>query len=118
MNARYVSQSEVLDPIDIIVCDVSFISLTVALPAVLRLAKPNARLVTLIKPQFEVAKGQVGKGGVVRDSALHDEVCHNIQTWLETQSHWAVIGIVESPLTGPKGNKEFLMFAEKNDADC
>ena len=114
MNVRHISAADVPDPIDIIVCDVSFISLMVALPAAMRLAKPGACLVTLIKPQFEVGKGQVGKGGVVRDTALHEEVCRTIQTWLETQSDWSVNGIVESPITGPKGNKEFLLSAAKS----
>ena len=115
MNVRHVSRTEIPDPIDLIVSDVSFISLTVALPAALRLAKSEAKLIALIKPQFEVGKEWVGKGGVVRDSVLHEEVCNRIRSWLEGQSPWSVEGIVESPITGAKGNKEFLLFARSND---
>ena len=114
-NARHIGPTEVPDPVDFIVSDVSFISLMVALPAPLRLAKPVAKLVTLIKPQFEVGKDQVGKGGVVRDAELHDEVCRRIQDWVAGLPGWSVVGISESPITGPKGNKEFLLYAEKSE---
>lgn len=113
-NVRHIGEKEVPDPIDLIVCDVSFIGLTVALPAALNLTKPSAHLVTLIKPQFEVGKGQVGKGGVVRDDKLHDEVCARIEQWLNGQPGWSVLGITESPITGTKGNREFLLYAVKD----
>lgn len=97
---------------DLIVCDASFISLKKVLPAALALAKPNAQLVTLIKPQFEVGKGEVGKGGVVRDPAKHKAVCDDIAAWIAEQG-WQVVGITESPITGPAGNIEFLLYAKK-----
>lgn len=115
-NVRHIGQNEIPEPVDFVVSDVSFISLTVALPAALKLTKPSAKLVTLIKPQFEVGKGQVGKGGVVRDAALHEDVCNRIQGWVSELPAWTVSGIAESPITGPKGNKEFLLFAEKKSA--
>ncbi len=111
-NARHLSRVEVPDPIDLIVCDASFIGLETVLPAALALAAPAARLVALIKPQFEVGKGRVGKGGVVRDPALHAEVCERIRDWLEGQG-WTVLGLIESPILGPEGNKEFLVAAER-----
>ncbi|MEQ8193185.1 MAG: SAM-dependent methyltransferase, partial [Rhodospirillales bacterium] len=77
----------------------------------LPISKPGAHLVALIKPQFEVGKGQVGKGGVVRDPVLHEEVCARIREWLERTMGWRVLGVAESPITGPKGNKEFLIAA-------
>ncbi|MEX2450414.1 MAG: TlyA family RNA methyltransferase [Rhodospirillales bacterium] len=110
-NVRQIGPETIPDRIDFIVSDVSFIGLMTALPAALALAAPDARLVALIKPQFEVGKGQVGKGGVVRDPVLHDEVCLRIRRWLEESMGWSVLGIVESPITGPKGNKEFLIAA-------
>ena len=73
-----------------------------------------AWLVALIKPQFEVGKGQVGKGGVVRDPALHQAVCDDIARWLADEQGWRVLGIVESPITGPKGNREFLIAARRS----
>ena len=108
-NARYLSAAEVPEPVDLLVCDASFIGLETLLPAPLALAAPGARLVALIKPQFEVGKDRVGKGGVVRDPALHEEVCARIERWLGTQAGWQVLGLIESPITGPEGNREFLM---------
>jgi 23S rRNA (cytidine1920-2'-O)/16S rRNA (cytidine1409-2'-O)-methyltransferase len=95
------------------VCDVSFIGLRTALPAALALAAPGAHLVALIKPQFEVGKGRVGKGGIVREPALHEEVCDTIEEWLGSQKGWHVLGITESPITGAEGNKEFLISAQR-----
>jgi 23S rRNA (cytidine1920-2'-O)/16S rRNA (cytidine1409-2'-O)-methyltransferase len=112
-NARHLTSSEIPDPLDIVVCDASFIGLETVLPASLALAKPGAWAIALIKPQFEVGPGQVGKGGVVRDSAQHAEVCARIENWFGQQPGWTVLGIVESPITGPEGNKEFLIAARK-----
>jgi 23S rRNA (cytidine1920-2'-O)/16S rRNA (cytidine1409-2'-O)-methyltransferase len=112
-NARYLSAAEVPEPVDLVVCDASFIPLHLVLPAALALTKPTAALVALIKPQFEVGKGRVGKGGVVRDPVLHAEVCAAVQDWIAGLQGWAVLGIVESPITGPAGNKEFLIGARK-----
>ena len=112
-NARYISRTEVPDSIDLTVCDVSFIGLDTVLPAPLSLAADAAVLVALIKPQFEVDRGQVGKGGVVRDKLLHLEVCRRISNWLNDLAGWQVRGVIESPITGPKGNKEFLIAAHR-----
>ncbi|MEO0411633.1 MAG: TlyA family RNA methyltransferase [Pseudomonadota bacterium] len=112
-NARYLTQEEIAVRPDLIVCDASFISLKTVLPASMSLAGPNTKLIALIKPQFEVGKDDVGKGGVVRDLALHDAVCEEIAQWLEADMGWTVHGITKSPITGPKGNVEFLIGAEK-----
>jgi 23S rRNA (cytidine1920-2'-O)/16S rRNA (cytidine1409-2'-O)-methyltransferase len=114
-NVRHLSQEHLPEPADLVVCDVSFISLELALPAALALAKSDATLVALIKPQFEVGKGQVGKGGVVRDPALHEQVCARIARWLEDEQGWRVLGVTASPITGPKGNREFLIAARGAD---
>ena len=114
-NARHLTEAQIPDPLDIVVCDASFIGLETVLPAALALTKPNAWCVALIKPQFEVGPDRVGKGGVVRDAALHEEVCARIQAWFGTQPGWQVLGIVESPILGPEGNKEFLIAARKGD---
>lgn len=112
-NARHLSAAEIPEPLDIVVCDASFIGLETVLPAALALTAPAAWAVALIKPQFEVGPGQVGKGGVVRDPAQHEAVCAKIETWFGNLPGWSVLGIVESPITGPEGNKEFLIAARK-----
>ena len=112
-NARHLTAVEIPDPVDLVVCDASFIGLETVLPAAMALAKPGATLVALIKPQFEVGPARVGKGGVVRDPALHEEVCARIAAWLPTQG-WTVLGIEPSPILGPEGNREFLIGARKN----
>ncbi len=111
-NARHLTKEIIPEEIDIIVCDASFIGLEIVLPASLKLAKAGATLVALIKPQFEVRKDQVGKGGIVTDPSLHEEVCQKIKNWLES-INWKVMGITESPITGTEGNKEFLIAAQK-----
>ncbi|MEO5335597.1 MAG: TlyA family RNA methyltransferase [Magnetospirillum sp. WYHS-4] len=108
-NARHLTAGQVPEPIGLIVCDASFIGLETLLPAPLALAAPGAHLVALVKPQFEVGKGRVGKGGVVRDPDLHAEVCERIRAWLAARQGWTVLGIAESPIAGPEGNKEFLI---------
>jgi 23S rRNA (cytidine1920-2'-O)/16S rRNA (cytidine1409-2'-O)-methyltransferase len=110
-NARHLSRAEVPDDIDFIVCDASFIGLDKVLPAPLALTRPGAHLVALIKPQFQAGPGDVGKGGVVRDPEVHTRVCAEMRAWLEAQPGWRVLGITESPITGPAGNKEFLIAA-------
>ncbi|MCZ6861086.1 MAG: TlyA family rRNA (cytidine-2'-O)-methyltransferase, partial [Alphaproteobacteria bacterium] len=111
-NARQLSPEQVPDPVDLIVCDASFIGLKTILAAPITLACQTAILVALIKPQFEVGKGRVGKGGVVRDERLHGEVCDDIAAWLNGLPGWSVVGLSVSPITGPKGNKEFLIAAK------
>jgi 23S rRNA (cytidine1920-2'-O)/16S rRNA (cytidine1409-2'-O)-methyltransferase len=115
VNARRLTAGQVPEPPEVVVCDASFIGLRTVLPAALALAAPGADLVALIKPQFEVGKARVGKGGVVRDAALHDEVCATIRDWLMGEMGWTVLGICPSPITGPKGNVEFLICARKPD---
>jgi len=110
-NARDLTDEIIPEPAGFIGCDASFIGLRTVLPAALALAAPDAVLVALIKPQFEVGKEQVGKKGVVRDPALHAEVCALIETWLGGLPGWQVIGLTESPIQGPEGNKEFLIAA-------
>jgi 23S rRNA (cytidine1920-2'-O)/16S rRNA (cytidine1409-2'-O)-methyltransferase len=112
-NARHLTRTEVPDPADLVVCDASFIGLRLVLPAPLALTRPGARLVALIKPQFEVGKGRVGKGGVVRDPALHEAVCAKVRAWLGRLPGWRVLGVVPSPLLGPAGNREFLVGAQR-----
>jgi 23S rRNA (cytidine1920-2'-O)/16S rRNA (cytidine1409-2'-O)-methyltransferase len=101
------------EPVDLVVCAVSFISLERALPAALALAAPSAWLVALIKPQFEAGRAQVGKGGVVREAAIHAAACARIARWLSDDRRWPVIGVTPSPITGPKGNREFLIAARR-----
>ncbi len=110
-NARHLTSGHVPEPVDLIVCDASFIGLRTLLPAPLALAAPGAWLIALVKPQFEVGKERVGKGGVVRDPALHSEVCATIGGWLDDLPGWTARGIAESPITGPEGNREFLIAA-------
>jgi 23S rRNA (cytidine1920-2'-O)/16S rRNA (cytidine1409-2'-O)-methyltransferase len=115
-NARYLGRAEVPEPVALITCDASFIGLRTVLPAPLALAAPGARLIALIKPQFEVGKARVGKGGVVRDPGLHKEVCEEIGAWLADLPGWRVRGLTESPIRGPEGNREFLITAEASEA--
>jgi 23S rRNA (cytidine1920-2'-O)/16S rRNA (cytidine1409-2'-O)-methyltransferase len=112
-NARGLDASIIPEPVDIIVCDASFIGLSKVLEAPLRLARPGAKLVALIKPQFEAGREEVGKGGVVRDAAVHERVCAEAAEWVESQG-WTVFGIEPSPITGPEGNVEFLLGASKD----
>jgi 23S rRNA (cytidine1920-2'-O)/16S rRNA (cytidine1409-2'-O)-methyltransferase len=109
-NARNLTGAEIPEDVDLIVCDASFIGLSKVLDRPLGFAKPGARLVALIKPQFEAGREEVGKGGVVRDSAVHERVCDEARAWVEGKG-WRVVGIEKSPITGPEGNVEFLMAA-------
>jgi 23S rRNA (cytidine1920-2'-O)/16S rRNA (cytidine1409-2'-O)-methyltransferase len=111
-NARYLTDEVVTEPVDIIVCDASFIGLAKVLDTALGFAKPGGRLLALIKPQFEAERQEIGKGGVVRDPAVHARVCAAVADWL-TGRGWHVDGIVPSPITGPEGNVEFLIAARK-----
>ena len=95
-----------------VVCDASFISLRKVLEVPLRLADPDCQLVALIKPQFEVGREEVGKGGVVRDEKLHQRVCDEVREWLAGEG-WHIDGITRSPITGPEGNVEFLISARR-----
>lgn len=111
-SARVLTPDLIDAPCGWVVCDASFIGLAKVLDVPLRLAAPDCQLVALIKPQFEVGRAEVGKGGVVRDPALHARVCGEVRDWLEGLG-WTVQGIVESPITGPEGNVEFLIAAHR-----
>ncbi len=113
LNARDITPDILGIKPNFIVCDASFISLTKLLPAALALASPRASLLALIKPQFEVGRGNVGKGGVVRNTALHDQTIERIERWLVTEMGWIHIGTVPSPIDGGDGNCEFLIAAKK-----
>lgn len=114
INARTLTADIVPDPIGVLVCDASFIGLRTVLPASLELCAPGAWAVALIKPQFEAERGQVGAKGVVRDPAVHDQVCAMIRDWWAALPGWTVIGVEPSPITGPEGNREFLIAVRKS----
>jgi len=111
-NARTIDSTIIPEPVDIIVCDASFIGLAKVLEAPLKLAKPAAKLVALIKPQFEAGRAEVGKGGVVRDEAVRRRVCDEAAQWVASQG-WEMVGVTESPITGPEGNVEYLLGATR-----
>ena len=115
-NARHLTPEQIAEPIGALVCDASFIGLQTLLPNPLALCVPGAWAVALIKPQFEAGPGQVGAKGVVRDPAVHQEVCARIRAWWEALPGWEVVGISESPITGPEGNHEFLIGARRVEA--
>jgi 23S rRNA (cytidine1920-2'-O)/16S rRNA (cytidine1409-2'-O)-methyltransferase len=117
VNARYLTVAEVPESVSLLVSDASFIGLETLLPASLDLAAPGADLVALIKPQFEVGPGLVGKGGVVKDPALHEATCRRISAWLDARPGWRVRGLTESPIKGPDGNIEFLIHARRTEED-
>jgi 23S rRNA (cytidine1920-2'-O)/16S rRNA (cytidine1409-2'-O)-methyltransferase len=109
VNARYLTPGALGEQVDLAVCDVSFISVTLILPALVPLLKDDGGMVILVKPQFEVGRGQVGKGGIVRDPALHEAACARIAEAVRALGFEA--GLVESPIRGAEGNKEFLLYA-------
>lgn len=109
-NARALTPDIIDRPCNWVVCDASFIGFAKVLEVPLALAAPQCRLVALIKPQFEVARNEVGKGGIVRDDALHQRVCDEVRDWLEAGG-WRIEGITQSPITGTEGNVEYLVAA-------
>ncbi len=111
-SARILTSDMIGREYEWVVCDASFISLRKVLEVPLQLAAAQCQLVALIKPQFEVSREEVGKGGVVRDEALHSRVCAEARAWLE-EGGWTVQGITRSPITGPEGNVEFLIAANR-----
>lgn len=113
-NARHLTEDHIPDPVDIVVCDASFIGLRTVLATPLQFAAPGAHLAALIKPQFEVGKGAVGKGGIVRDPEQHRAVCDVIEGWVSSLDGWRVVGIDKSPITGAEGNIEFLIVARRD----
>ena len=112
-NVRYLDDSIVTEPVDLIVCDASFISLSKVLDKALNLARSGGRLIALIKPQFEAERNEIGKNGVVRDPEVHARVCAGVSDWL-TSRGWRVEGLTASPITGPEGNVEFLIAAVRD----
>jgi 23S rRNA (cytidine1920-2'-O)/16S rRNA (cytidine1409-2'-O)-methyltransferase len=112
-SARILTDAQITEPVDLIVCDASFIGLAKVLERPMTFAKPNARLMALVKPQFEAGREEVGKGGVVRDTAVRARVCDEVAAWLTAQG-WIVEGVVESPITGPEGNVEYLIAASRD----
>lgn len=115
-SARILTPAHIPEPVGIIVCDASFIGLAKVLERPLSFAAPGALLVALVKPQFEAGRAEVGKGGVVRDPAVHARVCAEVRAWLEAQPGWRVLGVATSPITGPEGNVEFLIAARLDGA--
>ena len=115
-NIRHLHFETVGEPVDLVTIDVSFISLRIVIPAVLPFMKENAAVLALIKPQFEVGKGQVGKGGVVRDPRLHQQVLDELTVFF-SRMPLSVSGVIDSPVLGPKGNKEFFIFLQRLPAD-
>jgi 23S rRNA (cytidine1920-2'-O)/16S rRNA (cytidine1409-2'-O)-methyltransferase len=113
LSARLLTAEHVPEPVDMIVCDASFIALAKVLERPLDFAGPGCRLLALVKPQFEAGRGEVGKGGVVRDPAVHQRVCDDVAAWLAAQPGWTVTGLTTSPITGPEGNVEFLIGGER-----
>lgn len=112
-NARTLDETIIPDPISIVVCDASFIGLRIVLAPALALCQPGGWAVALIKPQFEAGRSEIGAKGVVRDAAVHERVCAGIRTWWEELEGWEVLGIEPSPITGPEGNREFLIAARR-----
>ncbi|RDE06541.1 TlyA family RNA methyltransferase [Sphingomonas aracearum] len=111
-SARLLTEAHVPEPVDLIVCDASFIALAKVLEVPLGLTGPDARLMALVKPQFEAGRHEIGKNGVVRDDAVRERVCDAFADWV-TARGWTVEGIVPSPITGPEGNVEFLLAARR-----
>jgi 23S rRNA (cytidine1920-2'-O)/16S rRNA (cytidine1409-2'-O)-methyltransferase len=111
LNARYLEPSHIGEPVDLAVCDVSFISVTLVLPRIVPLMRETGEMVILIKPQFEVGRGHVGKGGVVRDPELHRAACDRVQEAVQAMGLSAAL--TESPITGAEGNREFLLHARR-----
>ena len=112
-SARILTPAHVPEAVDLVVCDASFIGLAKVLEVPLGFVRPGGRLLALIKPQFEAGRGEVGKGGVVRDPAIHARVCDEVAQWLADKG-WRVEGIATSPITGPEGNVEFLVAAHNH----
>ncbi|MES2173005.1 MAG: TlyA family RNA methyltransferase [Pseudomonadota bacterium] len=109
-SARILTDAHIPEAVDMIVCDASFISLAKVLEKPISFAKPDAQMIALIKPQFEARREEVGKNGVVRDTLVHQRVCAEVQDWVVSQG-WTVAGLTQSPITGPQGNVEFLLYA-------
>jgi 23S rRNA (cytidine1920-2'-O)/16S rRNA (cytidine1409-2'-O)-methyltransferase len=117
INIRHMVPGDIAEPVDLVVIDVSFISLTLILPPVFRVLKPEGNVICLIKPQFELRRDQVGKGGVVRDSSRHDEAVEKIRVFVETDLEKEWQGLTVSPISGGDGNIEFLAWLRHRNSD-
>jgi len=113
LNARFLTRNHITQPVDFVTCDASFISLKTILPPCLDLTADQARLLALIKPQFEVGRESVGKGGIVRDKEAQNQACQSIVSWIDASPDWNVVDLFPSPITGTNGNHEFLVAARK-----
>lgn len=113
LNARDLTVDTFERPIDALVSDLSFISLKLGLSAAMEICEPGALLVALVKPQFEAGRERVGRGGIVKDVAIHREIVDDMQAWINAKASWKVLGVTPSPITGSDGNQEFLIAAEK-----
>jgi 23S rRNA (cytidine1920-2'-O)/16S rRNA (cytidine1409-2'-O)-methyltransferase len=111
-NARHLGEEQIPEPIDLLVCDASFIALHKVLEKAVDFVRPGGHALLLIKPQFEAGRSEVGKGGVVRDPAVHERVVLAAKGWIASRG-WDVLGVTRSPITGPEGNVEFLLAAQK-----
>lgn len=111
MNARYLNPEEIPEPFDLAVCDASFISATMLIPSIVPLLEPAGEMIVLVKPQFEVERGQVGKGGIVKEPELHQAACDRVRGAVEMLGFHAEI--MESPIQGAEGNREFLLYAKR-----
>ena len=115
-NVRHMQPTDVTEPVDLIVADVSFISLTLVLPPAFQVLKAGGAAVVLIKPQFELSREEIGRGGIVRDASLHQKACQKIEDFAAAQPGWRWRGLMESPIQGTDGNREFLAWIEKQGA--
>jgi 23S rRNA (cytidine1920-2'-O)/16S rRNA (cytidine1409-2'-O)-methyltransferase len=115
LNARALTREHVGEPVEVLACDASFIGLATILPAPMALAADRSVLIALVKPQFEAGPGHIGKGGIVRDPSVHREVCEHVANWIAAQPGWKVRGVVESPILGSRGNREFLLYARRSE---
>jgi 23S rRNA (cytidine1920-2'-O)/16S rRNA (cytidine1409-2'-O)-methyltransferase len=111
VNARFLTPENIPERFDLAVCDASFISTTLLLPAIVPLLRESGEMIVLVKPQFESAKGEVGKGGIVRDPALHQAACDRVRGCVESLGFRA--SLTESPILGAEGNREFLLYAQR-----
>ncbi|RPH51820.1 MAG: TlyA family RNA methyltransferase [Desulfobacteraceae bacterium] len=113
-NIRFMPSEMITSLMDFVTIDVSFISLKIVVPSVLKFMKKDGAIIALIKPQFEVGKGRVGKGGVVKDVCLHSEVIKSLSDFF-SEAGLSIKGVIDSPILGPKGNKEFLIYMKLSD---
>ena len=115
-NARYLSPEQIPEPLDLIVCDASFIRLSTVLPAAMALTREHAILCALIKPQFEAPRHLVGDNGVLKSPSLYPQIAQDVARWLDGQEQWQTQGLIESPVVLPNGNKEYLVKAQRIDS--